>query len=369
MYTSFSIENFRLFDQLTVEPLARVNLIAGQNNAGKTALLEALWLLSYATAPRQALRIANWRESIDYTRGSFFADLFQQYQTDLTIRVQAVDGQTLNQRILEVRRQYRAQQMLLDLSEPDDGDQRIEDVEEFDFESELTFDYLDDNGAASRTSAWLDGESRLGKFRPMLRESRKLSASPGHRCVFEYARNRMNSRTLAANFGSAEIEGALPVIEETIRLLEPRLKRLTTIADIRGFPSIYADIGASRLFPLSVMGDGTKRLLALCLSFLRAQHGVLLVDEIEDGLHYSVLVDVWKNLDLLSRTFDVQVVATTHSYECIYAAHSAFKEQPSASDFAFFRLQRNYESNNIECVAYDDIEAFDYAMKYEKEVR
>ena len=44
MYTSFSIENFRLFDQLTVEPLARVNLIAGQNNAGKTALLEAIWL-------------------------------------------------------------------------------------------------------------------------------------------------------------------------------------------------------------------------------------------------------------------------------------------------------------------------------------
>ena len=48
MYTSFTIENFRLFEKLTVEPLARVNLIAGENNVGKTALLEALWLLSRA---------------------------------------------------------------------------------------------------------------------------------------------------------------------------------------------------------------------------------------------------------------------------------------------------------------------------------
>jgi AAA15 family ATPase/GTPase len=107
------------------------------------------------------------------------------------------------------------------------------------------------------------------------------------------------------------------------------LKRLTTIADNRGVPSIYADIGVGRLFPLSIMGDGTKRVLALCLSFLRAEHGVLLVDEIENGLHYGVLADVWKNLGWLARQFDVQVFATTHSYECIVAANSAFTDLES----------------------------------------
>ena len=46
MYRSFSIKNFRCFDELTVEGMGRINLIAGKNNVGKTALLEALWVHS-----------------------------------------------------------------------------------------------------------------------------------------------------------------------------------------------------------------------------------------------------------------------------------------------------------------------------------
>lgn len=65
MYTSFAIENFRCFEDLTVQPLARVNLIAGQNNVGKTALLEALWLFSHPTEPRNALQTI-LRELADY---------------------------------------------------------------------------------------------------------------------------------------------------------------------------------------------------------------------------------------------------------------------------------------------------------------
>ena len=44
MYKSFNIENFRCFSELTLKPLERINLIAGKNNIGKTALLEALWI-------------------------------------------------------------------------------------------------------------------------------------------------------------------------------------------------------------------------------------------------------------------------------------------------------------------------------------
>ena len=44
MYMSFRAENYRCFEDLTVEPLERVNLVAGKNNVGKTALLETLWL-------------------------------------------------------------------------------------------------------------------------------------------------------------------------------------------------------------------------------------------------------------------------------------------------------------------------------------
>ena len=51
MYTSFSIENFRCINEMTIEPLAGVNLIAGRNNMGKTTLLEALWMYSGPNLP------------------------------------------------------------------------------------------------------------------------------------------------------------------------------------------------------------------------------------------------------------------------------------------------------------------------------
>ena len=52
MFRSFTVKNFRCFQDLTIAPLARVNLIAGKNNVGKTALLEALYLHSGPRAPR-----------------------------------------------------------------------------------------------------------------------------------------------------------------------------------------------------------------------------------------------------------------------------------------------------------------------------
>ena len=365
MYTSFSIENFRLFEQLTVEPLARVNLIAGQNNAGKTALLEAIWLLSHPATPRQALRISTWRESIDYSRGSFYADLFYQFNAEKTISIQGTEEQISDPKALTIKRQYRAQQPLFDLSADLGSEPGDDDASEFDFENELIFDYCEGDNASSHTSAWLDSERGSGRWRPMLRESGRSPANQTYRCVFENSKVRWNTRLLAANLGKAEIEGTLPLIEDVIRLLEPRLKRLTTIADNRGVPSIYADIGAGRLYPMSIMGDGTKRILALCLSFLGARRGTILVDEIENGLHYDVLTDVWQNLGRLARDFDVQVFATTHSYECIVAANAAFTELES-DDLHLHRLYRR--DGRVKAVTYSK-EALNTNIEYYWELR
>jgi energy-coupling factor transporter ATP-binding protein EcfA2 len=367
MYTSFSIENFRLFDKVTVEPLGRVNLIAGQNNAGKTALLEAIWLLNHPASPRQALRIASWRESTDYARGAFFADLFLGYDTDLTISIQAADSLVQGTNKLDVGRQYRTQQPLFDLSDTFDSDQGEEVVAEFDFENELIFDYIHSDGSTTHTSAWLDSSSKFGDRRPVLRDNGSSLAGHGNRCVFEHSKTRWNTRTLAVSFGRAEIEGTLPAIEQVIRLLEPRLKRMTTIADARGIPSIYGDIGYGKLFPMSIMGDGTKRILTLCLSFLRAQNGIILVDEIESGLHHSTLVDVWKNLNWLSREFNVQIFATTHSYECIVAAHNAFTEFGS-HDLHLHHLYRRSACEPVRAMTYTK-ESLDTNIEYLWELR
>jgi AAA15 family ATPase/GTPase len=66
---------------------------------------------------------------------------------------------------------------------------------------------------------------------------------------------------------------------------------------------------------------------------------VLLIDEIENGLHHSVLPVIWKGLFLAAKEFDVQIFATTHSWECILAADAAARTG-EIYDLALIRLDR-----------------------------
>lgn len=369
MYTSFSIENFRLFTDVTIEPLARVNLIGGKNNVGKTALLEALWLHRHPTSPRDALRVAGGRDFVDYGRGEFFAELFPEYLTDLTIKLQGKDKEARGFRTLHITRQYRAHQLLFDWASVPDAELENDDTTGFDFDSELLFAHNDEFDDRSLTKVWLDAAVTAGKLRPVLKDNRKYAAMPKYPCAFERPQNRHSTRAIAARFGEAELAGYRPSIEAIIRLLEPRLQRMTTIVDSRGNPSIHADIGAGRLFPLTMMGEGVKRLLALSLAFPSVQDGAIFIDEVENGLHHKALVEVWEKLGWLAHEFNVQVFATTHSYECIKAARTAFKQGEIADELAYFRLQWHHKTQRIQCVAYDDLDAFAYALKYGREVR
>jgi AAA15 family ATPase/GTPase len=93
------------------------------------------------------------------------------------------------------------------------------------------------------------------------------------------------------------------------------------------------------MVPIPFMGDGIRRVLSIVLAIANAPGGVVLIDEVENGLHYSVMKDVWKAIALAARQFDVQVFATTHSWECILAAHHAFQES-KPYELRYFRLDR-----------------------------
>ena len=296
---------------------------------------------------------------------SFSQTCFFQYNADLAINLRAEGKRGSGFRTLDITRQDRAQQALIDWSSVSESELEDDAIDNFDFDNQLVFEHTNESGIKFRSSAWLDAETMSGRLRPILRDSRESAATPGHPCVFERPKSRYNARSLAALFGRARFAGYVSSIETTIRLLEPRLRRMETITDSRGVPAIYGDIGSSPPLPVSVMGEGTKRLLALSLAFLKAQNGVILVDEIENGLHHSVLIDVWKNLDWLSREFNVQVFATTHSYECIVAANNAFNELES-TDLHFHRMHR--QDNKIKAVTYDK-QALDTNIEYLWELR
>ena len=141
-----------------------------------------------------------------------------------------------------------------------------------------------------------------------------------------------------AFFGKVETAKRQGEILPALRILEPRLQRLA-LAPLAGESVIHGDIGLPKLVPMPFMGEGVRRVLSIVLAIANAPGGVVLIDEVENGLHYSVMKDVWKAIAVAARQMDAQVFASTHSWECIQAAHHAFQES-KPYELRYFRLDR-----------------------------
>lgn len=71
--------------------------------------------------------------------------------------------------------------------------------------------------------------------------------------------------------------------------------------------------------PIGSFGDGIWRIFALAVALSRVKGGLLLIDEIDTGLHYTVMTEMWKFVSEVCKEFKIQVFATTHSYDCVYS--------------------------------------------------
>jgi predicted ATPase len=145
------------------------------------------------------------------------------------------------------------------------------------------------------------------------------------------------------------------IVLHALRNIEPKIERIASI----GTPTRTVAVGvrgglammvAGQRVPIGSMGDGIWRMLGIVLSLVRARGGVLLVDEIDTGLHYSVLVDVWRLVFETARSLDVQVFATTHSRDC-YEALAAVTE-PGRTEISLQRIERG----KVDAVAFTERE-------------
>ena len=102
--------------------------------------------------------------------------------------------------------------------------------------------------------------------------------------------------------------------------------------------------------PLKRLGEGAVRLFALAVAMADIRNGVLLIDEFENGLHYSAQADVWRALFSAASTTRVQIIATTHSWDCIRSFANVATEN-SPSDSMLYRLSRRH--GTLRAIEYD----------------
>ena len=345
MYQSFEMRNFRCFRELTLADLERVNLIAGVNNVGKTALLEALFLHCGAYNPALTLRVNAFRgvESLKIELGRWaetpWDSLFSGFDTSKKVELIG-ENDTTGRRILRlkvVRQPEELAKIGQFIQHSSGGPEGVLLSSETALVLEL--EYQEDE--------------RRGRYHMILdtKEPRTepIPPPPPFPSFFLAARVRIPLAEDAARFGKLEVIEQQDVLLRALQVIEPLLRRLAVVVT-GGVPTLHGDIGLGRLVPLPLLGEGMARLASLVLAVGNAPNGVVLVDEVENGMHHSILPKMWRAIGEVARQFHTQVFATTHSLECIVAAHKAFTES-GVYDFRLHRLDRVKET--IRAVTYD----------------
>ena len=348
MFTGLQVRNFRAVDDLNVERMSRINLVTGRNNSGKTTLLEAVFLLSSGGNAHVALKASAIRgadlAAAPAVAETFWKPMFTALDISRTVEI-AGRHKSLGSLSLNIALE------------------RSDTVE-------LPFE--DPSGAPTTERVGANGLSFTFKKASALRTRGRMRLTPGG-IQLESPDTRppfptmvLSSRTGnlhddAMRLGQLRTRKQGGLVVDALRTVEPRLKSIEDNT-ASGSPMIWGDIGLPELVPLPAMGEGMTRIARLILAISAAPNGVVLVDEVENGLHHSVLGKVWQSIEAAAKQFNTQVIASTHSFECVEAAHRFLDK----SDFLVHRLEEM--DGSIGCVSYgpDEIEA---AVSHSLEVR
>ena len=356
MLERIHIENYRTLRDFEIDGLAPINLLAGRNGAGKTTVLEALFFALGAHQGEIALNPYVTRiESVDLpspvpvpaslSPEPYWAALFSDYDPNLQIRIELQDS--LHGLVAAtVRRDDSASvQMPLESVSPQPSSERlsqprllIESVGPGDLQRTRT-------AAETRTGIEVTG----GPEDPIPITAVIETPMDSHGVAY------------AQRLGTLRRRKQHDILIDALKAVEPRIIGIEDSTST-GIPSIWADVGSGELVPLSTLGGGAMHLARLVLSLSVAQGGVALIDEVESGIHHSSLVDVWRSLDRAAEQFETQIIATTHSYECIMAMQEALGTDRGR----YFRLDR--VNGSAAPVAYSP-ETLETAIEYELEVR
>ncbi|GEP46275.1 hypothetical protein BGE01nite_55660 [Brevifollis gellanilyticus] len=295
MLTALQIENFKGFSKLNIESLARVNLIVGAGNSGKTSILEAIALLPQ----KGGFKLPQFRDP-EFEGGSD-REMWRWMTHNLSEDAVRVNGQGHDgPQIFELAAKDQVSNLAVKLRKVRDG----------------------------RTISW----------HPSLWTHEMKTVTT----------KRVGSTALAKDYDRwtrrAENEDRFV---EFLRALEPRLKSLRPMehTDQR---LLYADVGLPERIALPLLGEGFNRLVQIFGAIIGESADIILVDEIENGLHWTALPQVWGGIRAAIMKEEVQIFATTHSLECIAAAVEVFKGEPK-NDLAVHRLERG-QDGEIHCV-------------------
>lgn len=364
MLDSLLIKNFRSLEHLEVPKLGRVNLMVGKNNSGKSTVLEALRI--YAGNAQRPLLEAIARghderyqvqdgEALEGETVAPFQDFFTGRRFPETSQT-AIEVGEINKPSTLLSIKYSMLEEVEEVVTDDSGATKrlrrffYDLEEEVETEGDLQPVFLTNKGDRSMPLIKLIAPKMIS---PGIRSRVALENTPSVPCSV-VPTEFISMDELADAWDAIALTDAEEVVKRALRIVAPDLESLVFVrADGSTTPGRYRPMrtamvkltGMSRPVPLNSMGDGMLRVLQLSLKLFAAKGGFLLIDEFENGLHYSVQEKVWALLFEVAERHNIQIFATTHSWDCIESFTKVAVER-TQTDGVLFRLGRSVRTSD-----------------------
>lgn len=336
MLTSFHVRGFRCFRDMSLDGLSRVNLIVGNNGVGKSTLLEALQVWSSSPWSGAAKVLLSRQELRPHRGGNEIPFDFDRLFWATDSGGEAVAGLTLE---AEGAPERSVVEMEIGWFKTEPGTGR-------DLWVGPTV------SPAERHQVWRDVRVRLNRESStdtcaglsslrwknvyLLNEPADVIGPPVCRVD---TRRALEVQELGRIWSETALTDRHQRLREALRLLVPTLEDVNVVS-LGEDPRALARLrGASGPVPLASLGEGLVSLFTIAITALQASGGILLIDEIENGLHFSAHEKVWRFIFELAAQQNIQVFATTHSWDCIQAFQTAASEV--GGDATLIRLHRD----------------------------
>lgn len=331
MLESLKIEGFRGFQNFEMANLGRINLLVGKNNSGKTSILEAIQFLYVQNNLDIFLETISYRGEFSWSESNRtkvfeICHLFPGHEIIPSKEIIIIGSRESHQESVTISVKSIPIQLSLFSDKNDDlNNDNIFDDEEWNklllsirwsqSQKPIELELLA-NGTLARDS--------IRRMASLSRISHKIGIDNKIELRF-LTPFSLTSSDMAALFDNIVLSPLEDLIIESLKIIEPKIERIASIGS--GKYSTANNLGVRGGFlikiknhdqpiPIGSLGDGFWRMLGLVLAMVNLENGILLVDEIDSGLHFTVMTDMWKVVWETAKKLNIQVFATTHSLDC-----------------------------------------------------
>lgn len=311
IYTdSLKILEFRGIKNLKLNGLNHVNIIAGDNNSGKTSILEAISLFKNPLDVYNVLKTSRIREDLPYFYTSTLFDSFINMLPQDSLRMAVSASGPIGEIDLELAGELK--NILVDKNTI--GFRRLGRNSDYEADETETLCF----SGAYRTVINSNYTSVPIEFT----QYTKFNDLPRHRINFLNISYLSPAKHLSGNNISNIVRSSSykELCVYLLQLFDNEIEDILYLKnDLNHRPVECIRHKSLGTMPLSTYGDGIKKVISLANAIASAKNGILMIDEIETSIHSKYYEDIFAFLFKACQRFDVQLFITTHNKEAIDA--------------------------------------------------